>query len=212
MRKVLAISLGVVAAAIVVAHGSLAQSRQGTLQPDHTETPAMAGEATEHSMHSQHHAPMSGTPTLPGQDAFGAISEVVALLDADPHTDWSRVDLERLRQHLIDMNEVVLRAQIAQHAVPGGLVMNVTGSGRTERAIRAMLVPHAAELDQLGYVARTETIPRGVRLTVIAKTDDARAVARLRGLGFIGLLAEGAHHAPHHLAMARGDAMPGHAH
>jgi hypothetical protein len=45
-----------------------------------------------------------GEPTFPGQDAFGAIAEVVQLLDADPQTDWSRVDLERLRQHLIDMN------------------------------------------------------------------------------------------------------------
>jgi hypothetical protein len=26
---------------------------------------------------------------LPGQDAFGAIQEIVAILDADPNTDWS---------------------------------------------------------------------------------------------------------------------------
>jgi hypothetical protein len=30
-------------------------------------------------------------------------------------------------------------------------------------------------------------------------------VARLRGLGFIGLLTAGAHHGPHHLAMAKGE-------
>jgi hypothetical protein len=41
---------------------------------------------------------------------------------------------------------------------------------------------------------------------------DAKAVARLRGLGFIGLLTEGAHHGPHHLAMAKGEAIPGHGH
>jgi len=55
-------------------------------------------------------APPDG-PSLPGQDAFGAIAEVVRFLEADPETDWSAVDLERLRQHLIDMNEVVLRSE-----------------------------------------------------------------------------------------------------
>ena len=70
--------------------------------------------------HGPMHGPMmpggtptaTGVPTLPGQDAFGAIAEIVRLLDADPQTDWSQVDLERLRQHLIDMNDVVLRAEV----------------------------------------------------------------------------------------------------
>src|SRR6185503_19581547 len=45
-----------------------------------------------------HIAGMQATsPAMPGQDAFGALAEVVRLLDADPRTDWSRVDLERLR-------------------------------------------------------------------------------------------------------------------
>jgi hypothetical protein len=154
----------------------------------------------------------AGVPTSPGQDAFGAIAEIVRILDADPQTDWSRVDLERLRQHLIDMNEVVLRAEVKASPVPGGLLMDVTGVGRTESAIRAMVVPHATEVDQMpGLAAKTETIPGGVRLTVTARNaEDAKAAARVRGLGFIGLLTLGAHHQPHHLAMARGEALGGH--
>jgi hypothetical protein len=152
-------------------------------------------------------------PGLPGQDAFGAIAEVVRILDADPGTDWARVDLERLRQHLIDMNEVVLRSEVKPAAVPGGIVMDITGGPRTERAIRAMVVPHAAELGAMPDLsARTELIAGGVRLTVTARQADERAVARLRGLGFAGLLTLGAHHGPHHLAMARGEAMGGHKH
>ena len=46
------------------------------------------------------------TPTMPGQDAFGAIQEIVQILQSDPKTDWSKVNIEALRQHLIDMNEV----------------------------------------------------------------------------------------------------------
>lgn len=35
-------------------------------------------------------------PREPGQSAFTAIQEMVALLKADPQTDWSRVDVEAL--------------------------------------------------------------------------------------------------------------------
>jgi hypothetical protein len=73
----------------------------------------------------------SSTPTLPGQGAFGAIQEVVRMLDADPKTDWSKVDLEALRQHLIDMNEVTLKADAAPKQIDGGLEVTIIGSGRT---------------------------------------------------------------------------------
>jgi hypothetical protein len=204
MRRVLVIVLGVLATAVLAGHTVLAQSPPAR-------HPAMPGGAMPH----HHHKP--GTPAAPeplpaGQDAFGAIAEIVGVLDADPRTDWARVDLERLRQHLIDMHEVVLRADVNQAPVPDGLVIDVTGTGRTERAILAMVVPHAAELNRMpAYAAKTETIPNGVRLTVTAKGgSDAGAIARLRGLGFIGLLTEGGHHRPHHLAMARGEKLHTH--
>jgi hypothetical protein len=168
--------------------------------------------------HEQHMGEVHGrqpvVPTLPGQDAFGAIQEIVRILDADPATDWSKVSLERLRQHLIDMNDVVLRSNVKAVVVPAGLAMDVTGTGRTDQAIRSMVVPHSVELDSMPqWSARTERIPGGVRLTVKAKEpDDAKTIARIRGLGFIGLLTEGAHHQPHHLAMAKGEAMQGHGH
>src|SRR5690348_17327314 len=36
----------------------------------------------------------------PGQAAFGAIQEMVESLQADPQTDWSKVDVDALREHL----------------------------------------------------------------------------------------------------------------
>jgi hypothetical protein len=215
MRIAVAVALGLALAGGLVVQSGLAQPA-GSAPPTGGQAPAhgAGGHAGHHhGMHAMHHPP-AGTPGMPGQDAFGAIAEVVSLLDADPATDWAKVDLERLRQHLIDMNEVVLRSEVSQAAVPGGLVMTVTGTGRTEKAIQAMVVPHSAELDRmLAYSAKAEVIPGGVRLTVVSKTpDDARSVARLRGLGFPGLLAEGAHHGPHHLAMARGERGHGHRH
>ena len=53
------------------------------------------------------------------------------------------------------------------------------------------------------YHATVEEIPRGARLTVTAADPaDAKTVAKIRGLGFIGLLTLGAHHAEHHFALA----------
>ena len=165
--------------------------------------------AMPHAMHQMHH-PAGGGQSLPGQDAFGAMAEVVRILEADPATDWSKVDMERLRQHLIDMSEVVLRATVKAMQVPGGLAMDVTGAGRTAASIRDMLMPHSAELDRMpAWSAKAESIPDDARLTVVARDPaDAKTVTKIRGLGFAGLLVQGGHHAPHHLAMAKGE-MPG---
>jgi hypothetical protein len=210
MFKVATIALSLGLGALLITPPLLAQGPPATPPPGH-----QPGHSMDHAMHGHHAAtPAAAAPTLPGQDAFGAIAEVVSLLDADPDTDWSRVDLERLRQHLIDMNEVVLRSAVKASPVPGGLAMEITGAPRTERAIRAMLVPHAVELDGMAdWTARTERIPGGLRLTVTARAaGDARTVARIRGLGFAGLLVQGGHHGPHHLAIAKGEALPGHRH
>jgi hypothetical protein len=215
-RAVTTIALVVAVAGPVLARTVLAQHppASGPGQSDsHDATPGHGSD-----MHAQPQRAMpgmtAGVPMMPGQDAFGAIAEIVRLLDADPATDWTTVDIERLRQHLIDMNEVVLRSNVTQMPVPGGLAMEITGTGRTEAAIRAMVVPHAGELDRLpSFSARAESIPGGVRLTVGARhPDDTRVVARIRGLGFAGLMTEGAHHQAHHLAMAKGQALAGHAH
>ncbi|HYD54866.1 MAG TPA: hypothetical protein VEA99_19685, partial [Gemmatimonadaceae bacterium] len=134
-----------------------------------------------------------------------AIAEIVRLLEADSTTDWSAVDLERVRRHLVDMHEVTLRSTVASRTVPGGLEMLVTGAGRTTSAIRDMTTVHAEQLTALGMVARATPVPGGVRFTVVARdTADARLVAKIRGLGFIGVMTLGEHHAAHHLAMARG--------
>lgn len=161
-------------------------------------------------MHGQGTAQTGVTlPTMPGQDAFGAIQEIVRILEADRKTDWSKVDLEALRQHLIDMNEVTLKADAAAKQIEGGVEIAVTGSGRTLAAIERMVTAHARELNELkGWNAKTEVLPNGVLLTVMS--TDAKEVAHIRGLGFIGLLVAGSHHQPHHLAMAKGEMVHAH--
>ena len=164
-------------------------------------------------MDHQAHAAMmercarGSVPTSAGQAAFGAISEVVRMLKADPKTDWSKVNVEALRQHLIDMDEVTMRSAAAQRNLAGGIEVDVTGTGRTTDAIRRMALNHAAMLtSDSEYSASAKEIPGGARLTVVAKNaNDASIVARIRGLGFAGIMTEGDHHAAHHLAIARGE-------
>ena len=143
-------------------------------------------------------------PTLPGQDAFGAVQEIVRILEADPKTDWSKIDLDALRQHLIDMNELTLRADAVAKPVDGGVEIAVTGSGRTLVAIQHMLPAWAGTMNGYkGWATRAAALPDGMLLTVTAV--DPKEVPHIRGLGFIGLLASGAHHQPHHLAIAKGE-------
>jgi hypothetical protein len=166
-------------------------------------TPAFA----QHDMSSHTGGPV---PTAGGQAAFATIAEIVTLLTNDPTTDWSKVDLEALRQHLIDMDDVVLHAAVTKRDVPGGMEATVTGTGRTAQAIRRMVTMHGSMLAEMPqYQVATVEVPNGVRFTVTAKVkDDGKQVARIRGLGFVGLLTEGNHHAPHHLAIARGEGHP----
>ena len=173
---------------------------------------AAPGCALAQSAPSNGHASMHASgpvPTMPGQDAFGAIQEIVQILDADPKTDWSRVDLETLRQHLIDMNDVTLKATAAAKQVDGGVEIAITGSGRTLAAIQRMIPAWAAAMEgHRGWRTEATPLPDGERLTVT--TADPKEARHIRGLGFIGLLVSGSHHQPHHLAMARGTFAPAH--
>jgi|SRR5829696_3556563 len=159
----------------------------------------------DHSTHGGASAARTAAPALGGHSAFVTIAEVVRQLDADPSTDWSRVDLEALRRHLIDMDAVTLRANVRQRALPDGVVLDVTGAGPVAAAVRRMVTAHARVLDaDSTLAAHAVDLPDGVRLTVRTERQGARAVARLRALGLAGLLAVGDHHAEHHLMIARG--------
>jgi hypothetical protein len=142
-------------------------------------------------------------PTMPGQDAFGAIQEIVSILEADADTDWQQVNLMALREHLLDMNEVTLKASIAQREISNGLEMLITGTDRTQTAIQRLVPAQANQLNQLnGWQAVADRIPNGVRLTVTS--SNPQQVERIQALGFIGLVVSGGHHQRHHLALAKG--------
>src|SRR5215831_11963702 len=127
---------------------------------------------------------------LSDQVSANTIQEIVQILDADPKTDWSKVDLEALRQHLIDMNEVTLKADAAPQQVDGGLEIAVTGSGRTLVAIQRMVPAWAGTMNgHQDWSTKAAALPNGELLTVTA--TDPKEIQHIRGLGFIGLLVSG---------------------
>lgn len=160
---------------------------------------------SRHMMASQA-MPTSTLPSQAGQSAFGAIQEIVEILNQDPSTDWSQVNIAALREHLVDMNQLTLRAQAETENIKNGVEFTVTGFGRTRDAIQSMVPAHAAELDKInGWRATATTIPNGARLSVTSTNETQ--IARIRALGFFGLMATGAHHQAHHLAIAKGAMM-----
>lgn len=146
-----------------------------------------------------------GMPTETGQGAFAAIAEIGAILQADPATDWSKVNIEALRQHLIDMDNVTLRAQVFEAVIDGGAVFTVTSpDAGVVASIRRMTLAHAAAMSGMeGTAMKAEEIEGGSSVTVTG--PDAQ---KIRALGFIGVMTLGMHHQPHHLAIARGEMMP----
>ncbi|MFD0917563.1 hypothetical protein ACFQ14_14225 [Pseudahrensia aquimaris] len=160
-----------------------------------------------HFTASTHHNHGSGSqPTEAGQSAFAAIAEIVAILNADQNTDWSQVDIKSLRSHLVDMNALTLASKTEMQVDGMRVRFVVTGSQSVIRAAQNMVPAHARELNKSPeWAALGKANPTGATLTMTATSDNV--LKRIEALGFYGLMATGAHHQPHHLGMAKGQAM-----
>ncbi|MCF6315036.1 MAG: hypothetical protein L3J30_01835 [Marinosulfonomonas sp.] len=140
--------------------------------------------------------------TEAGQSAFAAIEEIVLALDSGPNTDWSKVDISGLREHLVDMELVFTDATVETTEVENGFVYTVTGTGKTKGAIQRMAFAHSGIMDGVGdWTFSPEEYDAGVVLTVTTAADD---MAKLRAFGFFGIMAIGMHHQDHHWMMAAG--------
>ena len=153
------------------------------------------------------HGGAAGGPTEPGQGAFATIQEIVEILEADPATDWSKVDLPALRLHLADMNALVLSAKVTERDITGGFEATISGAGRGGAAARRMVPAHAKELAKIEGWQVSVKAPAGGNIILRVTSFDPRLQQHVRGLGFYGMMVTGAHHQPHHLAIARGEPM-----
>jgi hypothetical protein len=185
----------------------------------HAQQPAMP--AADQSMHTNmnHDTHMmqerpqadvtmiSASPlTEPGNAIFATLQEVVNQLLQDDATDWEKVDLESLRQHLIDMENFTVNVQvISKTDIEQGVQVIIEPSttqaaGSLDRALSA----HPAMLEQeTGWRMVSEKSGTHYRIQVTS-TNPEDAI-KIRALGYIGIMTMGSHHQPHHWAMASGD-------
>lgn len=157
----------------------------------------------QHMMPMMHgHEAGAGAPVQAGQGAFAAIQEIVGILEADPKTDWSKVNIDALRQHLVDMNNVTIGANVKSIPTDDGMRFEATGDESVRASIRRMVTAHVAAMNGMdGWTFEAAEIDGGAALTVHSPLAGRN---KLRGLGFFGVLTLGMHHQMHHLMIARG--------
>jgi len=162
----------------------------------------------DHAVMMSHGHEMNASDTIlteAGNDAFGTIQEVIAKLNSNPNTDWKKVNIEALRQHLLDMNDMTMNVDvISQKAIPLGMeaVIRPT-TARAASALERVLSAHPAQLKrETGW--RMKVVKNKVQYILTTTSDNKEDEDKIRGLGYIGLMAYGNHHQAHHWAIATG--------
>lgn len=164
-------------------------------------------------MHTMHHQSANQNTTMTsGQSIMDVISQVIRDLEANPNTDWSQVNIDTLRQHLLDMDRLATSATATAQSIPGGSHFQISGDDpQTVAAIHRMVPAHAAQIEtELGWTAAASLSDSGATLHVVGtnSTDELK----IRALGFLGFMTLGDHHTDHHLQMASGQSSDSSAH
>jgi len=143
------------------------------------------------------------TATMPGQDAFGAIGEIVELLNNNPDTAWSKVNINALKEHLMDMDLLTTKTNVKETVVNNGMVFEVTSNEkRVVDAIKRMVPTHADMILNTIWETKISNLDNGIILQV----TDNKDFIKIQHLGFYGIMAYGGnHHQIHHMALAKGE-------
>lgn len=180
--------------AFIIATGLIAAPLSAQTM-DHAHVPGMSHEISRST---------TALPAEPGQGAFAAISEIVTMLAADPLTDWSKVNINGLRDHLVDMDILVSKTVVTAISIPDGLEMRLDLAAAGNSAASRMVPAHAPFVQAETGWSSAATQDGDV---LVWRVTSEEGEAQIRALGFFGLMATGDHHRAHHLAMAKGAMM-----
>jgi hypothetical protein len=149
------------------------------------------------------HAGHSISNSETGQPQFAAIAEIVTMLRDDPKTDWEKIDIDALRVHLVDMDNVTTKAMVETTVNDLNVAFAVTGDAVVAMSIRRIVLAHSPMLQQTTNwsVMADERSDGATMLVRLKSVDEMKEVI---GLGFFGLMTIGAHHQEHHLMIATG--------
>ncbi len=162
----------------------------------------------EHQMeHATHRNRLSSTTPLTesGESAFGAIQEVIEKLNSDPRVDWKKVNLEALRQHLADMHHFTINVEVlSQTPIDNGVKVALRPTvPQAEASLDRVFSVHPQQLQhEMGWEMKVTKQGGAYVLTITSKNPSD--VDKIRGLGYIGVMAVGQHHLLHHWLMATG--------
>ena len=149
------------------------------------------------------HAYTSGSPVETGQSQFASIAEIVTLLRDDPETDWARVDIKALRDHLVDMDNVTTKASIERTVDGMSVTFMITGDEVVAASIKRMVLAHSPMLQgSSDWTVLSEVREDGAKMLI--QVSSADGMDQVLGLGFFGLMTIGAHHQQHHFMIATG--------
>lgn len=155
------------------------------------------------STNAQH--PGSTPLSAPGNQLFGAIQETITALEQDPNTNWKQVNLEALHQHLLDMKAFTENVEVLEkQPIEQGVVLQVQPSTeRAQVALKRVLSMHPSMLKkEKGWTMKS--VQKNGVWTIRCTSPKPDEVPKIRALGYIGLLAAGAHHQHHHWMIATG--------
>lgn len=160
----------------------------------------------KHSDDMNHNSMVSNElqPTQGGEAAFAAIIEIVALLEQNPDTDWDTVDIDLLRSHLLDMNQVMLNTTASKEVLSANAIrFTVNANEGSIASVKRMVPTHSHFIQQVrGWEIQPELTNNGATLTI--SSEDTHTIKRLNALGFYGFMSLEAHHQAHHYQMAKG--------
>lgn len=142
----------------------------------------------------------------PGQSVFGTVQEAIRELEADSTTDWSKVNVDRLRRHLLDMHHAAVDVVLEdKSSIERGVRLRVRPTTDEARASLArILEAHPMMLKQeAGWTMEVKTQEPTFVLRIT--TEDPGEVEKIRALGYMGLLAYGSHHQRHHWHLVQGN-------
>jgi len=159
----------------------------------------------QHSGHA-HSGSQSAVPlTEAGNDTYGTLQEALQQLLADPKTDWSKVNMEALRQHLVDMNNFTVNIDIVQQTpIKNGVeIILHPHNKRVAESLKRMFAAHPAQLkNETGWDMKIVDLNGKYKISI--STRDLNEVKKIQGLGYIGIMAWGNHHQAHHWMIAKG--------
>lgn len=161
---------------------------------------------TVKAQHHHKHENEGTTLKMPGNEIFGTIQEIVKKLESDPNTDWSKVDLEALRQHLLDMKAFTEEVSVvSKKRIKQGVELRVKPeTKRATAALKKLFAMHPAMLKKEKNWDMTAKPYNNQQWIITVTTKDESEVEKINALGYIGILAEGAHHQMHHWMIATG--------